>query len=149
MKDSYNERLKRAQRLGFGEGTTIYESSLVIDNVRVGKNTWIGPFTVLDGSGKLEIGNNCSISSGVQIYTHDTVKKRLSGGRLGPERVPTKIGHSCYIGPLTVIQMGATIGDYVVIGAHSFVNKDVPNDSIAYGVPVRVYGSALKEKLYR
>ena len=33
-----------------------YDSVLVIGDVQVGKNTWIGPFVVLDGSGGLEIG---------------------------------------------------------------------------------------------
>lgn len=141
--ESYKKRLRRARRLGFGEGTTICKSALAIGDVHIGKNTWIGPFTVLDGSGGLEIGKNCSISAGVQIYTHDTVKKRLSGRRLGPEREKTKIGHSCYIGPLAVIQKGVTVGNYVVIGAHSFVNRDIPNDSFAYGVPAKIHGSAL------
>lgn len=145
--DSYEGRLKRAKDLGFGEKTTIYSNSLVIGDVRVGNDTWIGPFVVLDGSGGLEIGDNCSISAGTQIYTHDTVKKRLSGGKIAPEREPTKIGHSCYIGPLAVIQKGVTIGNYVVIGTHSLVNKDIPNDSVAVGIPARVQGGAL-ERIY-
>ncbi len=62
------DRWKKAECLGFGEGSTIYDSSLVFGDVKVGKNTWIGPFTILDGSGGLEIGSNCSISAGVQIY---------------------------------------------------------------------------------
>ena len=67
------DRWERARVLGFGEGTSIYDSSVVLGEVKVGKNTWIGPFTVLDGSGGLEIGSNCSISSGVQIYSHDSI----------------------------------------------------------------------------
>src|SRR4030042_6341642 len=69
--DLFIDREEKATILGFGEGSTIYDSSLVIGDVKVGKNTWIGPFTVLDGSGGLEIGNNCNIASGAQIYSHD------------------------------------------------------------------------------
>jgi NDP-sugar pyrophosphorylase family protein len=61
------DRWEKAKALGFGEGSSIYDSALVLGDVRVGKNTWIGPFTVLDGPGGLEIGDNCSISAGVQI----------------------------------------------------------------------------------
>src|ERR1700674_4717821 len=64
------DRWERAQYLGFGAGTSIYHTSYVYGDVRVGANTWIGPLTVLEGSGGLTIGSNCSISAGVQIFTH-------------------------------------------------------------------------------
>ena len=48
--------------------------------VTVGAGTWIGPNTLLDGTGGLSIGASCSISAGVQIYTHDSVMWALSGG---------------------------------------------------------------------
>jgi len=140
FEDELFDRWGKAKFLGFGKGTSIYQDSLVIGDVSVGEGTWIGPYTVLDGSGGLTIGDNCSISAGVQIYTHDTVKKRISDGKIGIERNATKIGNSCYIGPLTIIQKGVTIGDYVVVGAHSFVNRDIPSFSIAYGVPSRLVG---------
>ena len=85
------DRWQKAKRLGFGEGSSIYDSSLVLGNVQVGKNTWIGPFTVLDGSGGLEIGDNCSISAGVQIYTHNTVAWATSGGTAPVSRAPVHV----------------------------------------------------------
>jgi acetyltransferase-like isoleucine patch superfamily enzyme len=68
------DRWERAANLGFGDGTSIYHSSYVFGEVSVGRNTWIGPLVLLDGTGGLTIGDNCSISTGVQIYSHDTVK---------------------------------------------------------------------------
>lgn len=140
FEDELFDRWERARFLGFGKGSSIYSDSLVIGNVKVGEKTWIGPYTVLDGSGGLLIGKNCSISAGVQIYTHDTVKKRISGGKVEPEKESTQIGNSCYIGPLTIIEKGVRIGDHVIIGAHSFVNKDIPPYSIAFGIPCEVRG---------
>lgn len=67
--DELFDRWERAKFLGFGENSSVYDSCLIIGSVKVGKNTWIGPFTVLDGSGGLEIGDNCSISSGANIFT--------------------------------------------------------------------------------
>jgi acetyltransferase-like isoleucine patch superfamily enzyme len=52
-------------------------------DVTVGKNCWIGPNVILDGSGGgLFIGDYVDISAGVHIYTHDTVKRAISGALL-------------------------------------------------------------------
>lgn len=107
----------------------------------IGKNTWIGPFTLLDGSGdKLSIGGYCSISSGVQIYTHDSVKWAITGGKASYEKDSVNIGNCCYIGPYSIILKGVKIGKHSVIGAHSFVNSDIPPNSIVFGIPARVVG---------
>jgi acetyltransferase-like isoleucine patch superfamily enzyme len=135
------DRWERARRLGFGEGTSIYDSSCVFGDVRVGRNTWIGPFTLLDGSGGLEIGDYCSISAGVHVYSHDTVDWAVSGGVLPFEHAPVRIGSRCYIGPQTVISKGVTVGDGSIVGACSFVRADLPPGSIAVGAPVRVVGA--------
>ncbi|WP_228487934.1 acyltransferase [Rhodocyclus gracilis] len=134
------DRWDKAKALGFSEGASVYDSCLVLGDVRVGENTWVGPFTLLDGSGGLDIGNNCSISAGVQIYTHDTVEWALSNGRVSAETAPVKIGDRCYIGPNVVISKGVTIGDGCVIGANSFVNRDIPGGVKAWGTPARVIG---------
>lgn len=135
------DRWEKARALGFGEGTSIYDSSLVLGDVKVGHDTWIGPFTVLDGSGGgLTIGSHCSISAGVQIYTHDTVDRSLSGGVAPVVHARTAIGSNCYIGPNAVIAKGVTIGDRVVIGANSLVLNDIPAGMKAIGTPCVVVG---------
>ena len=141
--DYLSDRWEKAKYLGFGEGSTIYDSSLVFGDVKVADHTWIGPFTILDGSGgKLTIGSHCSISAGVQIYTHDTVRRSLSAGQEKIDVAPTSIGSNCYIGPNTIISKGVTIGDNVVIGANSLVNKDIPSGKKAFGTPCRVVGES-------
>jgi len=138
--DEISDRWEKAKYLGFGEGTSIYDSSLVIGDVKVGKHTWIGPFTILDGSGGLEIGGHCSISSGVQIYSHDTIFWALSGGKMEYTRKKTTIGHCSYIGPNTVVSRGVTIGNHCLVGANSLVNDDLEAYSIAMGSPCHVVG---------
>lgn len=135
MADYVVDRWEKARLLGFGEGTSIFDSSLVIGDVVVGRNTWIGPNTVLDGSGGLHIGDHCSISAGVQVYTHDTIEWSTSGGVAAPKRAPVHIGNRCYVGPHVVISKGVTIGDGAVIGAMSFVNRDIPAGAKAWGCP--------------
>lgn len=135
------DRWEKARELGFGEGTSIYDSVLVLGNVTVGRDTWIGPFVVLDGSGGLSIGSNCSISAGVQIYSHDSVQWAVSGGEAPYAHAPTRIGDRCYLGPNTVVAKGVSIGDGCVIGAGSIVLSDIPPGSKAFGVPCRIAGS--------
>lgn len=134
------DRWKRAKSLDFGEGSSIYYNSYVYGDVKVGKNTWIGPYTLLDGSGGLEIGNYCSISAGVHIYSHDTVKWALSGGKAEYEHARVKIGNCCYIGPQTIISKGVKIGNHCLIGANSLVNTDLESYSIAGGSPCKIIG---------
>lgn len=80
---------------------------------KIGKGTWIGHFCIIDGSQGLEIGENCDISSGVQIYTHSTAK-RCSRGFL-KEVAPVKIGDSVFIGPNSIVSMGSIIADQAII----------------------------------
>ena len=138
------DRWEKARELGFGDGTSIYDSSLVLGDVKVGENTWIGPFTILDGSGGLEIGSNCSISAGVQIYSHDTVGRSTSGGVSPVAHAGTMIGSDCYLGPNVIVAKGVSIGDKVVIGANSLVLTDIPTGSKAFGTPCRIVGTSEK-----
>lgn len=137
LNELLTDRWEKAKYLGFGEGTSVYDSSLIIGDVKVGKNTWIGPFTVIDGSGQLEIGDNCSISAGVQIYSHDTVEWAISGGKAPYVYEKTVIGDNCYIGPNVIIVKGITIGENVVIGANSFVNRSLEANKKYAGNPVK------------
>lgn len=141
--DLVSDRWQNAADMGFGEGSSMYDGVLVIgdrDHVKVGRHVWIGPGAILDGSGFLTIGDNCSISAGVQIYTHDTVNFVVNAENISHAR--TKIGNRVYIGPNSVIAKGVTIGDNVTIGAMSFVNSDIPSGAKAWGCPARVIGRA-------
>lgn len=144
--DEISDRWEKARFLGFGEGTSIYDSSLVIGDVKVGKNTWIGPFSILDGSGGLGIGDNCSIAAGVQIYSHETISWALSGGKMGYSRAKTIIGNCCYIGPNTVVSKGVRIGNHCLIGANSVVNADLNDYSMAAGSPCKIVGKVKMDR---
>jgi acetyltransferase-like isoleucine patch superfamily enzyme len=145
LSDYIVDRWERAAYMGFGEGSSVYDSCLVLGDVKVGKDTWIGPYTILDGSGGgLVIGDGCAISAGVHIYTHDTVDTVISGAEIS--RAPVKIGNHVYIGPQTVISKGISIGEYTVIGAHSLVNADIPAGVKAFGNPAKIVGPSKETK---
>jgi acetyltransferase-like isoleucine patch superfamily enzyme len=132
------DRWQRAASLGFAEGSSIYDNSLVFGEVKVGPHTWIGPWTILDGSNGLAIGSYCSISSGVQIYSHDSVLWSLSGGKIPLSQGATSIGDNCYIGPNSIISAGVSIGPGCLIGAGSLVSHSLPAGVMAAGSPARI-----------
>ena len=132
------DRWEKAKELGFGEGSSVYDSVIVFGNVTVGKNTWIGPNAILDGTGILTIGNNCSIGANVQLYTHDSVRWAIGGGAAPYEYAETKIGNNCFLAPNILVAKGVTIGDGCIIGANSFVNKSFEAHSKIGGNPAKI-----------
>ena len=130
-----------------GDNTiTIYESTTVLGNVEIDSNTWVGPFCLLDGTGGLKIGSNCSISTGVQILTHDSVKWALSGGRAEYDYSPTLIGKNCFVGSHAIITRGCIVGNNCLIAAGAVLTKSFPNNSIIAGVPAKKIGNVLITK---
>lgn len=110
----------------------------------VGEDTWIGAFTLIDGSGGLTIGKGVNVSCGAAILTHNTVKRCLTG-RAYPniDFAPTEIGDYVFIGENATVLMGCRIGHHSVIGAGAVVleNTIIPPYSLVVGVPGRVVRS--------
>ena len=87
----------------------------------------------------ITLGKNVHITDGVRFETHD------GGTLLFRNQIPdleiTKpivVGNDVYIGNNVIILPGVTIGNNVVIGAGAVVSKDIPDNSVAVGVPARV-----------
>lgn len=116
----------------------IYDSATIIGDVEIGNNVWIGPNTMIDGSGGLTIGDGVNVSAGAQIYTHDTVERCIGGGSAPIARSPVSIGRNTFIGAGAIILRGVKVGDGCVIAALSLVNRDVPDGLVVAGVPAKV-----------
>jgi acetyltransferase-like isoleucine patch superfamily enzyme len=123
-----------------GVDVTIYDSTTVVGDVRIGDHTWIGPFCSLDGTGGLTIGSYCSVAAGTHIQTHDAWRWAVSGGRLDYEYAPVSIGDRCFIGANCVVTKGITIGEGCVVAAGAVVTTDLEPGSVAAGVPARRVG---------
>lgn len=95
----------------------------------------------------IKIGNNVHIASKVDFITHDITHVMLNGlHKNGGVTIQEKIDcieicDNVFIGSNTTILAGVRIGKNVVIGAGSLVNKDIPDNSVAAGVPVKVIGT--------
>ncbi len=113
----------------------------IVGQPRIGADVWIGAFTVIDGSGGLDIGDGCDISAGAQIYTHSTVARCVGARTRDIERAPTVIGSHVHIGANAVVLMGARIGEHSVVAAGAVVPEHTvaPPYSVLRGVPARVF----------
>ena len=110
----------------------------IVGEPEIGPGTWIGAFTVIDGSGGLMIGAGCDISSGAQIYSHSSMRRCVSGREYATvDLEPTRIGDRVFIGANAVINMGVSIGDEAVVAAGAVVTGDVPPRTVVAGVPAR------------
>lgn len=86
----------------------------------------------------ITLGKNVHITEGVRFLTHD------GGTLLFRDRVPdleiTKpitLGDNVYVGNDVIFLPGIKVGNDVVIGAGAVVSKDIPDNSVAVGVPAR------------
>lgn len=91
----------------------------------------------------IEIGNDCLISTDVHFHTHDGgVKVLNSAGFWGDNKMDKmdriKIGNNCFVGSSTHIMGGVRIGNNCIIGACSVVTKDIPDNSVAAGIPAKI-----------
>ena len=97
-------------------------------NTRVGKGLVIHHFGPIVVNKQAVIGDNCFIAHNV------TIGQTNRGSRKG---CPT-IGNKVWIGTGSVIVGRITIGDNVLIAPNSYVNFDIPDDSVVVGSPAKV-----------
>jgi acetyltransferase-like isoleucine patch superfamily enzyme len=86
----------------------------------------------------IEFGNDVYVTAGCQFITHDggtlILRKEVPDLEL---TAPIKVGNDVYIGLNSTILPGVTIGNRVIIGAGSIVSKDIPDNTVAAGIPAR------------
>jgi maltose O-acetyltransferase len=128
-----------------GKNVRVYEARFFnldrgFKNLTLGDGVHVGPFCRLDLMDRIELGDKCTVSPSVTILTHSD-PGQFHGSEL-LEYFPVKseavaIGSSSWIGAGSTILCGVVIGDRVAVGANSMVNKDIPSDTVAAGVPCK------------
>lgn len=98
-------------------------------NFKLGNNVEIGNFTVIGCEYGVEIEDDVRIGYNCVIMSCSSIDSKHG-------KITIKKGAS--IGAHSTIMPGVTIGEHSIVGAHSFVNKDIPEKCIAYGVPAKV-----------
>ena len=110
----------------------------VTGQLNIGENTWVGNDFRVEGNGTVTIEANCDIAPAVQCFTgtHEIgSSKRRAGAGINQ---PIIVGNGCWICGATKILPGITIGHGCVISAGAVVNKDIPDNVLAGGVPAHI-----------
>lgn len=98
-------------------------------NLKLGRKTDIGAFTYINAKNGVVIEDEVQIGSHCSIYSLSTID-----GKEG--RVILK--KNCRIGSHSLVMPGVTVGENAVVGAFGFVDKDVPPNSLALGIPIKI-----------
>ena len=111
-------------------------------SVRIGRGSEIGERCRISIANSLEIGEKVLLSPNVYITDCDHEYRNIDVPVIEQGIVQkgqaVSIGDGSYIGINTVIVGNVKIGKHCVIGANSVVTKDVPDYSVAVGIPARV-----------
>lgn len=108
-------------------------------NIEIGDHFYANFDCIILDVNKVTVGHHVFLGPRVCIYTagHPLDPAiRNEGLEFGR---PVTIGDNVWIGGNTVINPGVSIGNNVTIGAGSVVTKDIPDNTIAMGVPCRVF----------
>lgn len=131
-----NSRLILEDRVKIDRGVRIL--ACFEGEVRIRAGAEIGLYSILNGAGGIDVGENAMVGGYVNIQASNhrldpakTIKSQ------GSDHLPVKIGADTWLGAHSTIVAGITIGDGSVVGANSVVTHDIPTYEIWAGVPAR------------
>jgi len=162
----FNKIIEQLNSENFYKKFTIHHTSYVEDDVEIGDNVHIGPFSIVRRGAK--IGNNCSfsayceirenviigdntkfgsrctISANATIGSNNTIKYGFvltdtPDLKDGNNKNVGSIGNGVLIGANVTLMPGFNIGNNSIIGACSQVRSNVGDNEIWYGSPAKLY----------
>lgn len=104
----------------------------------LGDSVDIGAFTYINAEKGVLIDDFVQIGSHCSLYSVSTIDNKE--GKIILKR-------NCRIGTHSVIMPGVTIGKNAIIGAFSFVNTDIPENTLAYGIPATIKRKLTKKEI--
>lgn len=115
------------------------KGAIIGDDCNISDKAFLGSEPYL-----ISIGDHVRINSGVQLITHDggvwVLRKLQDTDNAENLDLFGKINikNNVHIGTNSIIMPGTTIGNNCIIGCGAIVTHDIPDNSIAVGVPARV-----------
>ena len=125
------ERFKKWKSPNIEEGK-LTEYNWLVQNkegLKLGEKTDIGAFTYINAKNGVVVEENVQIGSHCSIYSLSTIDEKE--GKIILKK-------NCRIGTHSVVMPGVTVGENSIVGAFSFVTKDIPDNVVAYGIPAKV-----------
>lgn len=141
-------KMSDIQSTDIGDNTRIWQFCVVLPNAKIGDNCNICSHVFIEND--VRVGNSVTIKSGVQLWDGIIIEDDVF---IGPnvtftnELIPrsrvvdksrfqsTVIKKGASIGANATILPGVEVGEYAFVGAGSLINKDIPKNTIWYGVP--------------
>jgi acetyltransferase-like isoleucine patch superfamily enzyme len=144
--------LADVQSQNIGEGTTVWQFSVILRDAKIGSHCNINCHTFIEN--KVVLGDYVTVKSGVYLWDGITVENHVFIGpnstftnderprskQYPPSFQQTVLKHHASIGASATILGGVTVGEYAIVGANSLVTKDVPARSLVFGQPARIQG---------
>lgn len=114
--------------------------------VRIGTACEINPTAAFGSEPYLiTLGDHVRVTADVEFVTHDGgvwVLRGMENEFCNADRFgEIKVGNNVHIGMRSIIMPGVSIGNNCIIGAGAIVTKNIPDNSVAVGVPARVIES--------
>ncbi len=141
----YPNFIQIGKKVGIRDGVRleIVPSGIRVPSLAIGDNTNIEQNVHIVCRNRVHIGSNVSITANCAIVdvTHpfeDVSDPNKIGSRVRDDESFVEIGDGAFLGFGTVVLPGVRIGSKAVIGANSVVVRDVPDYSVAAGVPAVV-----------
>ena len=142
-------QLSDVQSNHIGEGTTVWQFSVILEKAQIGKNCNICAHTFIEND--VQLGNNVTVKCGVYLWDGITAEDDVFIGpsvtftndkfprsKRYPNNFPrTLIKKGASIGANATILPGLTLGENCMIGAGSVVTKDVPAGVTVVGNPAK------------
>ena len=97
--------------------------------LELGFKTDIGAFTYINARFGVVLEDEVQVGSHCSLYSVSTIDNKQG-------KVVLK--KNCKVGSHSTVMPGVTIGENSIIGAHSFVTSDIPDNCVAVGVPAKV-----------
>lgn len=114
-------------------------------SIHIGPRTSIGEYNVLTGHGGLTVGAECMFGPYVFVNTASHIVEGQDSFRFqGEAAVGVQIGDNVWLGARCSVLDGVKIGSDTIVGAHSLLLKNLPNNVLAFGQP-----AAIQRKLER
>lgn len=128
---SENTRFKDWQYPEIEEGVLTKYHWLVqnVVGLELGDKTDIGAFTYINARFGVVLEDNVQVGSHCSLYSVSTIDNKKG---------QVLLKKNCKIGSHSTLMPGITVGENSIIGAHSFVTDDIPENCLAVGVPAKV-----------
>ncbi|MNQ22908.1 dTDP-3-amino-3,6-dideoxy-alpha-D-galactopyranose 3-N-acetyltransferase [compost metagenome] len=144
--------LSDVQTQNIGEGTFVWQYTIILKNARIGKECNINCHVFIEND--VIIGDNVTIKPGVYVWDGITIESNVM---IGPnvtftnDKLPrsknknykmelTTVRSGASIGAGATILCGIEIGEYSLVGAGALITKNVPAKALVVGSPGKVVG---------